>query len=70
VQELSVEVDGVKNLARASYCSTNGDSGAPIFSYNVGYGIHHGSDKKCTTWYQGLRWAEEKMNVSTLTYRP
>jgi hypothetical protein len=72
VQELGVINGGVRNLGRASYCRKGGDSGAPIFSYHVGYGIHHGADTDvtCTGYYQSLQLAESKMNVTTLTASP
>jgi hypothetical protein len=67
VQELGVSRGDVNNLGRASYCRVHGDSGAPIFSYNVGYGLHHAGDDSCDAYFQSLKWAEEKMNVNALT---
>jgi hypothetical protein len=56
----------VRHLANALYCTSRGDSGGPIFAGNTAYGIVSGMslDSPCTSYYQGIRGAENLMNVN------
>jgi hypothetical protein len=68
VTELDVTVnygDGsLHNLGRATFCGTGGDSGSPMFSYHVAYGLQSGGFSECDSLYQGIRDAELQMNVN------
>lgn len=70
VKELGVTVHydnenvTVGGLARTSYCSLGGDSGAPVFASNRAYGIHVAGADGCVAFYQGIREAENLMNVN------
>ena len=57
----------VKNLGEASYCSTYGDSGAPVFMGHIAYGIESGGiDGTCDSFYQGIKAAEDGADVDVL----
>lgn len=59
---------GVLNLTEANYCHTNGDSGGPVYAGNTAYGIHQGNGgTACTALYQGIRGAENVLNVDVLS---
>jgi hypothetical protein len=70
VKELGVTVHytdrniTVGGLARTSYCSLGGDSGAPVFASNRAFGIHVAGADGCVAYYQGIREAENLMNVN------
>lgn len=69
VKELGVTVTytsgvTVRNLARTSYCSMGGDSGGPVYASNTAYGIHVAGSSGCVAYYQGIRGAENAMNVN------
>jgi len=70
VKELGVTVHydnenvTVGGLARTSYCSLGGDSGAPVFASRTAYGIHVAGADGCVAFYQGIREAENLMNVN------
>ncbi len=71
VQELSVTATyggvTVNNLAQTNLCGINGDSGAPIYSSNVAYGmLVAGTPGQCDILYQGIRWAEAVLNVKLI----
>jgi len=68
VKELGVTVtystgETINNLARTSYCSLGGDSGVPVYANNTAYGIHVAGSDGCVAYYQGIRGAENLMNV-------
>lgn len=54
----------VRGLARTSYCSLGGDSGGPVYAGNTAYGIHVAGADGCVAYYQGIRGAENLMNVN------
>ncbi|HEY0533047.1 MAG TPA: S1 family peptidase [Actinoplanes sp.] len=58
----------IKNLGRASYCATFGDSGAPVFFGHIAYGITSGGipGTPCDTFYQGIKAVESDFNVVLL----
>ena len=58
----------VHHLAKASYCSKGGDSGAPVFANHVAYGIHVSAPAKnpCLPSFQGVRAAEDALNVDIM----
>jgi hypothetical protein len=76
VTQLDVTVtydnDGVtvRNLGKATYCGTNGDSGGPVYASHKAFGIHSGGatiDGACVhSYYQGIRGAENTMNVDVI----
>ncbi|GAA1866974.1 S1 family peptidase [Myceligenerans crystallogenes] len=54
----------VNHLAQANLCSKSGDSGGPVFADHVAYGLVSGSRTgTCVSFYQGVRGAENLMNV-------
>lgn len=56
-----------ENLAVTSYCSLDGDSGAPIYVANTAYGVHQGSGSFCNrSYYQGIIAAQHGMNVDII----
>jgi hypothetical protein len=59
----------VHHLGRASVCAHLGDSGAPMYANHHAYGILvAGQDKdNCDILYQGIRGAEDLLNVHILT---
>jgi hypothetical protein len=58
----------VANLGRASFCSVNGDSGAPVWADHVAYGILVAGSltNQCDSYYQGIRAAASTLNVNVL----
>jgi hypothetical protein len=56
----------VHNLGRSSACGTNGDSGAPMYALHVAHGILLGGYSECQSFYQGIRAAEEALNVDVV----
>jgi hypothetical protein len=56
----------VHGLGRASFCGTSGDSGSPMYSYHVAYGLQVAGFAACDSVYQGIRAAETEMNVNVL----
>lgn len=60
----------LKNLGELDMCGTTlGDSGAPIYKKNKAYGLHVGTASgtfTCHTMYQGIRGAENALNVDIL----
>lgn len=61
--------NGVKvaGLARASLCSNPGDSGSPVYANRSAKGLISGGSEDpqdCTAYYQGIRGAENLMNVN------
>jgi hypothetical protein len=59
-----VEVD---NLGVATFCSQEGDSGGPVFTSHKAYGLVSATPNAaigCQTYYQGIRAAENAMNVN------
>jgi len=69
VKELGVTVtytsgETIRGLARTSYCSQGGDSGGPVYVSNTAYGIHVAGADGCVAYYQGIRGAENLMNVN------
>lgn len=61
----------LKNSGELDTCHTSGgDSGSPVFKNHRAKGIHIGqyeSSTSCYTMYQGIRGAENAMNVDILT---
>lgn len=72
VTELNVTVtytDGttLKKMGKANYCAIGGDSGGPVYASHKAFGIHSGgSSAGCTSFYQGIKSAEDKMNVDVI----
>ena len=71
VEELSVTATygdvTVNNLAQTNLCGIPGDSGAPIYSSNVAYGmLVAGTPGECDILYQGIRGAEGVLNVKLI----
>lgn len=56
----------VHHLGRASFCGTQGDSGSPMYSYHVAYGLQVSGYSECDSVYQGIRAAEQFHNVNVL----
>ncbi|MBO0880557.1 MAG: trypsin-like serine protease [Mycobacterium sp.] len=53
----------VRNLAQTNYCRDHGDSGGPVFARGAAYGLHV-AGTGCTGYYQGIRGAENLMQVN------
>jgi hypothetical protein len=53
----------VRNLGRASFCGTQGDSGAPVFNANTALGLQVAGPTACDSYYQGIVAAETAMRV-------
>jgi hypothetical protein len=56
----------VRGLARANFCGTNGDSGGPVYAQNTAYGLHVAGASYCDSYYQGIRPAQNLLNVDIL----
>jgi hypothetical protein len=54
----------VSGLGRASFCGVSGDSGSPMYAFNVAYGLQVSGFSECDSLYQGIRGAENLMNVN------
>jgi hypothetical protein len=60
----------VRNLAEATFCVQPGDSGSPVFASHQAFGlvVAGGLDPlppfPCVTYYQGIKSAENAMNVN------
>ena len=56
----------VQNLGEANYCAHNGDSGGPVFASHTAYGLDvaGSNSNSCDNFYQGIRAAENAMNVN------
>jgi streptogrisin C len=54
----------VGGLGRANFCAIGGDSGAPVYASHTAYGIVSARDGECNSLYQGIREAEDLMNVN------
>jgi hypothetical protein len=70
VTRLGVQIqngDGtvVKNLGEANFCTTNGDSGGPVFASHQAFGLVVAVNlhNSCDSFYQGIIGAENAMNV-------
>jgi hypothetical protein len=65
---LTATFDGVTThqLGRASFCGTGGDSGSPMYSFHVAYGLQTAGFSECDSVYQGIRSAEAELNVNVL----
>lgn len=65
---VTVTYDGVTvhNLGRSTACGTPGDSGGPLYAYHVAYGILLGGYSECQSFYQGIRAAEDELNVDVI----
>jgi hypothetical protein len=57
----------VSGLGRASFCSGPGDSGGPVFANHTAYGLLTGGSGACDSVYQGVRSAENLLNVNVAT---
>jgi hypothetical protein len=53
----------VRGMAKTNYCRGRGDSGGPVYASGTAYGLH-GAGSGCTGYYQGIRAAENLMNVN------
>jgi hypothetical protein len=60
----AIRCETMSGLGRASYCSTGGDSGAPVFADHTAFGLHVGSAGTCDSVYQGINGAENLMRVN------
>ena len=56
----------VHHLGRASFCGTQGDSGSPMYALHVAYGLQVSGFSECDSVYQGIRAAENVLNVNVL----
>jgi hypothetical protein len=54
----------VGGLGRGSFCGTSGDSGAPMYAFGTAYGLQVSGYSECDSLYQGIRGAENLMNVN------
>lgn len=67
--DVTVDYDNgpvVHHLAQANLCVRPGDSGGPVYSYNTAYGLVSGhiNGTACASLYQGVRGAENLLNVN------
>jgi len=60
----------VRNMGSYTACASGGDSGGPVYARHTAYGIHSGHDgarvDDCLSFYQGIRAAENLLNVDVL----
>ncbi|WP_162907009.1 hypothetical protein [Allorhizocola rhizosphaerae] len=56
----------VKNLGRGNFRGVGGDSGAPMYAKHTAYGLQVAGYSMCDSLYQGIRAAENKLNVDVL----
>jgi Trypsin len=59
----------VRNLIEADFCGGPGDSGGPVYSGHVAYGIEVANDPdaaQCRTYYQDISSAENFLNVDVM----
>lgn len=61
VTELGV---GPEGFGRGNFCGRAGDSGAPMYANNTAYGLQQGGYSECDGLYQGIRGAENLLNVN------
>ncbi len=56
----------VDNLGEANFCTTDGDSGGPVFAAHQAFGILVAANSRnsCDSYYQGIIGAENAMNVN------
>jgi hypothetical protein len=54
----------VRGLGRGTFCGTGGDSGAPMYASNTAYGLQVAGFSECDSLYQGIRAAEDALNVN------
>lgn len=54
----------VTGLGESSICAVGGDSGAPVYASNTAYGLIVARDSLCDSFYQGIRGAENALNVN------
>jgi hypothetical protein len=62
----------VNNLGQTNICSSEGDSGAPLYAGNQAFGLLSGewnAYTPCITLYQGIIGAENAMNVNIVLAR-
>jgi len=59
----------VRGLGRGNFCGRGGDSGAPMYAGNTAYGIQVAGYRECDSLYQGIRGAEDLMNVDVSFHR-
>ncbi len=66
--DLTVDEDGVtvNHLGRGSFCGVEGDSGAPMYASHVALGLQTAGFSECDSLYQGIRAAENELNVDVL----
>jgi hypothetical protein len=58
----------INHAGRGDYCAVEGDSGAPLYANNTAFGLQSASaGSECDSLYQGIRQAEDSMNVYVLT---
>ena len=60
------EYGTTSGLVRANFCGIDGDSGAPMYSYNVAYGLQIDGYSMCDSLYTPIRVAENAMNVDVV----
>jgi hypothetical protein len=68
VQRLGVTVtyssgQTVTGLGEGNICGTGGDSGAPVYANHIAYGLQVAGFAECGTYFQGIRGAENALNV-------
>jgi hypothetical protein len=56
----------VSGLVRGNFCGTEGDSGAPMYAYNVACGLQVAGYSECDSLYQPIRAAENALNVDVV----
>jgi hypothetical protein len=54
----------VHDLGRGTFCGTAGDSGAPMYASHTAYGLQVAGFSACDSLYQGIRAAENALNVN------
>jgi hypothetical protein len=54
----------VGNLGEATFCGVAGDSGAPVFSGHIAYGIQVAGSQMCDSYYVGIAGGQNALNVT------
>lgn len=54
----------VSGLTEANFCPVPGDSGSPVFSGHIAYGVISGSSGVCRGYFEPVRTVERLMNVN------
>lgn len=54
------------NMGVANFCGVGGDSGSPVYSFHVAYGLQIGGSSECDSVYQGISEVQYRMNVNVV----